>query len=178
MFARALPLVALLAGCQGSLFHITIEESSEAVVPGASILETLAGDMGFGDFVSMDLTEAGELQNQGVEPGDIEDVRLTDFRLTAADPAGADLSFLSSMDLLVSAPDLPEITVASQTGFPEGESEVVFDLMDEDLTAYVVSEAMTISTAVSGRRPPEETTVRADFALRVGVTGQGVLGRL
>lgn len=178
MLARTVALSTLLAGCGGATFNITIDESADVVVEGNSIIEQLAGDFGFGEFVSMDLTEADELANQGVEPGDIRSVRLTSFTMAAIDPAGADLAFLESMELLVSAPDLPEILVASLADFPEGVSDVTFDLEDVDLTEYVVSESMTIGTAVTGRRPNEDTTVQAAFRLRVGVTGQGVLGQL
>ena len=54
----------------------------------------------------------------------------------------------------------------------------VVDLEDVDLTDYVVSQSLTIRTDVSGRRPEDETTVEARFALRVGVTSQGACNYL
>lgn len=166
----ALPL-ALLA-C-GSLLTIEIEESARTTVEAGTLLEELIGDLGFEELVSMDLTQAEELQNQGVAPGDIREVYLRSFTLTALSPEGADLSFLDDMTLTVEAPDLPPLLIAWQDSFPEGVPSVSFELEDVDLSAYVVSESMTILTDVSAHRPEEDTEIRADFALEVVATGQG-----
>jgi len=170
----AIPLfILVLPGC-GKLFTITITDDATTTVDQGTLLEQLVGDMGFDSFLDMDLTESDELVNQGVEPGDIKDVHLTQFSLTATDPAGADLSFLQSMDLSVEGPDLPSVVVASASSFPEGQATVDFDLMDVDLTPYVVSKSMSLTTAVNGHRPDQTTDVRADYQIKVGVTGQGV----
>ena len=174
---RLLPGLALVgalwAGCEGALFHVTIDDSGTTTVPAASPLEPVLGDLGFGDFVNMDLTSASELENQGVAPGDISSVRFTDFTLTALSPEGADLSFLSSIAVYAEAPGLDQVLIASQDDFPDGAEVVDMVLEDVDLTDYVVSESMTITTDVSGQRPSEETEVEAAFAIRVGVTSQG-----
>ena len=91
----------------------------------------------------------------------------------SVEPVGVDLSFLSSIELWVEAPDLDAVLIASADSFPEGESLVVFDIEDVDLTDYVVSRSMTITTEVTGHRPDQDTLVEARFDLAVGVTGQG-----
>lgn len=159
--------------CQGKLVTISVEKQSTTTVEGGSILENLLGDLGFDSFVSMDLTQSEELQNQGVEPGDIVDVRLVYLELEALSPPGADLSFIDSMDVYVSAPGLDEVRVASADDFPEGQAVVSFDIADVDLTDYVVSESMTLRTDVTGHRPDEDTEVEARFAVDVGVTVKG-----
>ena len=172
---RRLAVLALAIGflaCQTKLFTITVAEEAEATVPAATIVETLLGDFGFGDFVSMNLVDAEELQNQGVQPGDIKDVRLVVFELEAVTP-GTDLAFLNSLDVYVEAPGLPEVRIAGHTGFSDGVTLQEFEIEDVDLTEYVVSEALTITTDVDARRPEDETTVVARFELDVGVTGQG-----
>ena len=174
--AGALALVVL--GCGGKLFTIDVSEQATTVIPGATLLETLAGDLGFGSFVSMNISESEELANQGVAPGDIRESYLVEFTLEATDPPGADLSWIDAMDLYVTAPDLPEVRIASLDDFPEGVSTVSFDLDDVDLTDWIVSESMTLTTDVTGRRPPEETTVTAGFVLEVGVTQQGLCNNL
>lgn len=170
-------LFALL-GCSGALVQIQITERADTVVPGASLLEELAGDLGFDALTTMDLTANEELANQGVEPGDIQDVQLIDFRLTVLEPDTQDLSFLDEMAVYVEAPGLPREQVAAQASFPEGQGEVRFVLTGLDLTPYAVSERMTLGTEVTGRRPDEDTTVRATVTLDVGVTAQGVRGQL
>ena len=136
-------------------------------------LEEAVADFGLGEFLTFDVVDAQELQNQGVEPGDIREVRLTDLVLTATAPPGADLAFLDRVEVFVSAPDLPEQRVAIAEAFPEGLAQVDFELEDVDLTDYVVSESMALTTRASGRRPSEDTDLRADVAVDVGVTGRG-----
>lgn len=169
--AAAILLAAL--SCKGKLFSITIADEAETVVPKGTLVETLISDFGFGEFVSMDLTEAQELQNQGVAPGDIKDVRLVIFELEATAPAGSDLSFLNSLEVWVESPGLPAVLIASQDQFPPGQALVEFEIQDVDLTEYVVSESLTLTTEVDGRRPESSTTVLARYEIDVGVTSQG-----
>ena len=171
--ALALALALPAMGCGGVLTRIDIDGSAQTEIVGASLVEVLAEDLGFGELVSMDLTQADELQNQGVEPGDIKEARLVSFELEAIEPADADLSFLDAMTLLVSAPGLPEEVVASAPGFPQGEAVVVFDLEEVDLTEYIVSESMTLTTDVSGQRPDRATRIEARYVVEVGVTVKG-----
>lgn len=166
-------LAPFLVGCQAQLFTITISESSEVVVGQGTLLEDVVGDLGF-DFTDMNLVDNTELQNQGVAPGDIRTAIMTSLELEALSPNDADLSWMSEMKLSVSGPDLDEVLLASQDTFPEGQALVSFDVEEIDLTAYIVSEKMTLTTDVTGMRPPEDTTVEARFSLKVGVTGQGV----
>jgi hypothetical protein len=169
----------LFLGCGGgALFSITVRESAETVVEKGTLLEDVVGQVGFGDLLNLDITSSQELQNQGVAPGDIQQVYLSDFVLTATDPPGSDLAFLESVEVFVSAPDLPEVIIASASGFPEGVSEVAFDLEDVDLTDYAISASMNLRTDVTGRRPDVDTTLIADVALDVGVTAQGVCNNL
>ncbi|MCB9763432.1 MAG: hypothetical protein H6739_26935 [Alphaproteobacteria bacterium] len=173
MSPRLLPLALMLAGCNGSLLTIDVPFESTTTVEQGSIIENLAGGLGFGDFLNMDITDSQELRNQGVSPGDIQDVRLTEFELEAVAPQGADLSFLDALDIYVEAPGLDEVRVATAPGFPEGEALVVMTIEEVDLTEYAVSESMTITTDVSGHRPDVDTDVKARILLEVGVTAQG-----
>ena len=81
-----------------SLFRIRISDESITTVEQGTLLEQFAGDMGFGEFVSMDLTSSAELANQGVEPGDISEVYMENLELEAVSPDGSDLAFISSVD--------------------------------------------------------------------------------
>jgi len=171
--------VGLLAlACGGGLFTITVREDSTVVVERGTILENLVSDLGFPSFVDLDLTETEELANQGVEPGDIKEVFLVDFVLEAVSPPGADLAFLDTLDVLVSAPGFPEVVIAHQDDFPEGVAAVALDLEPVDLTPYVVSQSMSITTDVRGHRPEVDTEVEARFAVKVRVTGKGACNQL
>ena len=165
-------LILSLLAC--GLTTITINESAQTEVPKATLAEVILGDMGFGDFVSMDLTESSELANQGVEPGDVEDVRLTYMELEALTPDGSDLSFLDEMRIFVEGPDLEPQELAWADDFPAGESVVGFTLTDVDMTPYVVSQSMTFDVQVTASRPEEDTLVEARFGVDVRVTVQGI----
>lgn len=165
-------VVAVLA-CQGELLRIDVPQESETTIPKATLVETLLGDLGFGDFVDMDITASQELQNQGVQPGDIVDVRLTAFSLTVTSPSSGDLSFVTSLEVYVEAPGLPRVLLASGSDFPAGQARVDLDLEDVDLTDYAVSQSMTIELEAEGSRPEDDTRVLAATNLSVGVTAQG-----
>ena len=162
-------------GCQGRLFTIRIDEEASTTVQPGTLLEEVLVDFGFGDFLDMNLLDSTELQNQGVEPGDVKEVRLDRFELEAV--SGDDLSFLSDLELYVEAPGLDRLLVAEAHDF-EGQTLVELDLADVDLTAYVVSESMTFTTDVTGRRPSQTTEVVARFEVVVGVTGQGACNQI
>ena len=167
----------LILGCgDKGLFHVEIAESSEATVEGTGILGTaveLVGGLGFEGFTQMNIVNAQELQNQGVSPGDIESAEIIELKLSVLSPSDGDLSFLDSMDILVSAPGLDTVLVATQDTFESGEQTIYFELEGINLVDYVISESLTIETDVLGTAPEEDTTIEASFVLDVGVTAQG-----
>lgn len=178
---RLIPVLfaaCLWLGCEGKLFTIHVDEEAETVVPKGTLFEALLGDLGFYDFFELDVTSSQELQNRGVEPGDVKGVGLESFELVVVSPSDGDLSFLGSMDVYVSAPGLDEVLVASVDDIPEGVKFIDLTVDDVDLTAYVVSRSLTFTTDSSGHRPEQETTVKAVVSLAVGVTGQGACNQL
>lgn len=178
MIRTALPILSLLAaGCSNGLFYIEVEETAETTVQGGSLLEELLGDLGFEEFVTMDITASEELVNQGVEPGDIVNVELIAFDLEVTAPADGDMTFLEEMSVYVDGDDLPRVRIAHLDDFPPGQQLVSFDLDGVDLTPYVTGESMGIDTEVTGRSPDEDTTIKASFVVDVGVTSQGALNQ-
>ncbi len=181
MSPRTIPYLCALAfwiGCEAKIYTFHVEESGQVLVERGTLLEDLLGDLGFDSFLDMDITATDEFVNQGVEPGDVREVFLDLFELEAISPGGADLSFLESIEIYVESPDLPSVLIASADDFPEGQSLVVFELEDADLTDYVVSQSMTFTTDITGHRPDEDTTVEARFDLAVGVTTQGACSQI
>lgn len=163
-------LLFLVGGC--SLVEIPVRGESTTTVSRGTLLESLVGDLGFGDFLDMDVMASEELANQDVQPGDVREVRLNELELEAV--AGGDLSFLESVAVSVEAPDLAATRVAFVDGFEAGQTLAPFTIDDVDLAPYVVSERMSLTTEVTGHRPEDDTDVTARFELGVRVTGQGV----
>ena len=169
-------MVVLMVACQGQVATIELSESATATIEGQSTLggiTDLVGSLGFDGFTEMDISQSQELVNQGVQPGDIETAVVTSFTLSAIDPDGADLSFISSLEIWVEAEGLDPVLVASQVDFPEGVSVVDFDLEEVDLVDYVVSDSMKITTEASGTVPSDTVTIEANATFEIGVTVQG-----
>lgn len=170
----ALPIIL---GCAGGLFSISVGESASTTVEGGGLVGGLTGSLGFTGLSSMGITASEELQNQGVAPGDIDGASLVYFEMEALDGQG-DLAFIDSLSVYVAAPDQPEQLLASSQDFPTGQAVVALSVEPLDLTPYIVSESMTLTTDVSGELPDEDTTVEARFELDVRVTGQGACNQL
>ncbi len=164
------------AACQARLGTVTVQDSSTTTVEHGTIVEEWLADLGFDDFLAMDLTTSEELENRGVEPGDITDARLVMLQLEAISPEGADLSFIQEMSVYVEAPGLDRVLVAHADSFPEGEAVVDFDVTGTDIVDHVVSRSMTLTTETRAWRPSEDTVVEARFAVEVGATLQGACG--
>ena len=159
--------------CGATLMTIEIDRETTTVVEGGTVVEALLGDFGLSEFVAMDFTSAQEIVNQGVEPGDINEVRLSLFQMEVTAPDEGDLSWIDELELYVEAPDLPRVRIAYQDTFPEGVMVVDFNYEDVDLRDYVLSEALTLTTTSRGNRPEVDHTLTIRFALDVEVTFQG-----
>ena len=166
-------MLLLFAACS-SLLTIEIEDSTTTTVEGGTLVESLLGDLGFDGFLSMNLMESEELKNQGVEPGDISQAKLTLLEMTVTDPADGDLSFIDQLDLYVSAPDVERQLIATQDDFPASVQMVSFERTDVDLTPYIVSESLSLTTDVTASRPAVDTTIEARYIIEVTATLQGV----
>ena len=178
MGRRIIELASIIAflGCgEDQLFSITIEEQAQTTIQGNSLgnITDLIDTLGFDGFSDMNVSESEELQNQGVSAGDISSTKLQKFELTVLQPSNGDLSFLSEVAVYVETADLEPLRIAYSNSFPEGQSTVIFELDDVDLTDYIVQESMNITTDVTGSPPSEDTSIEASIALEVGVTSQG-----
>jgi hypothetical protein len=167
----------LLGACDGTLTEIAVTGSASTTVEAGTVLESLLGDLGFAGLTEMDVTASEELKNQGVQPGDITTAVLTELVFTAVS-GEPDLAFLSEVALSVEAANLPALTIASQDSFPEGRASVDFAVTGTDIAEYVLSQKMTLGTEVTAHRPEEDTVVRVNYGLMVGVTTQGAVSNL
>ena len=130
-----------LMGC-ASLLSFTVEESAEASVEGAGLLETQVLDgLGFEGFTELDLSESQQLADQGIEPGDIVEISLSVLSLRVLSPDDGDLSFLSSMELWIEAPG--ESRAGGVDGGAGGRTgELLFEWRP-DLTPRIVAGPIT-----------------------------------
>ena len=159
----------------GVIDQISVSQTARSTIPRGTVLEQLAGDVGFGELVELDLTESQELQNQGVTKEQIDSVKLTSLSLRVVSPEGGDLTFLDSLEFFVEAPGLESRRIARGGPFTAGEERIELELDDVELKPYVVSERMTITTSARGNRPDQDTTVEAHIDLLVDANIGGVV---
>lgn len=165
--------LAILPACDAiddiDNFDVTVE--GETRVPAASALEVLLGDISLADsFTQFDITQAQGFKNDKYTEDDVDSVRLETLTMTATVPEGSDLSFLGTVVFYVETPDLPKLEIARQDTFPEGQSQVSFDIANEELKSYLLAPEGSITVDVQdSSRPDEETTIRIRAVFDVDV---------
>lgn len=173
----ALSLGLIASACSDGLdtFHIT--EVSTAQVAKGTVLEQLVGDFGFGDaFLHMDITDNQTLKNQGIKRSQIDSVRLEKLQLQITAPAsGQTFDFLDKVSFFVSSEGLPKKRIAVLDPMPDGVTSVELQLDSVELAPYVAAPEMALTTEAAGKRPANDTTIRATVGLRVDVNLSGLL---
>lgn len=167
-------VASLVVAC-GGLDTFTIERTAQTNVPGASILEQLAGDLGFDDLATFDITDDETLANQGITKNQIDSVTISSLSLRVVSPMGGDFTFLDSLEFFASSSDMEAKRIAAGGPFAMGESEVFMSLDMVELAPYATADSMMITTQVEGRRPDQETQIEARIELLVDVNVSGLI---
>ena len=168
--------VVWTGGCASgsSLDDFDITRSAETVIKG-SLLSQVLSSLGFAGLSDMQLSNSAEMKNQGVKPNQIDSVRLKLMRLRVKSPAGQDLTFFKSIQFFAESQGLEKKLVAKGGPFAAGATQVDLQLVDADLKAYVTAPSMSLTTAVDGHPPPQDTTIEATVTLRVDVNVTGAV---
>ncbi len=170
-YVRGLAIGLLGTACVGELLTIHIEQQGSGVVEGGGLVGELLTTLTLGGFDDLSVNIEQELANQGVAPGDISSVYVTE--LTLSTPDGEDLSFVSSLSIWIASPGLDPVRIAHGEDFPEGQKTVSLTLDGVDLTDYVVAESLTVETQADGTLPENDTTIEVLMGLDVTATAQG-----
>ena len=148
--------------------NIDVSVGGKAVVPKATLIETLLGSVAFGGFDKVDFSES--FKNQGVSKDDVDSVHLKTMTLIVEAPAEGNFDFITSVHFFAKADGLDKIEIASMDSIPKGKREL--DLVingGAELKPYVVAPSMQIVSEVEGKRPDVETTVAAAVVLDVDI---------
>jgi hypothetical protein len=171
--AIGLPLLLALVTCSEA-DNVTVDADGEAIVPGGGVLDDLLGQLDFAGFDDVDLAQSEALQNQGYTEDDIDSVHLVSLDLEIAAPAGATFDFLERIAFFVEADGLPRVEIAQLDEVAAGSTELALVVVaDVELRPYVVAEAMTVTSEVTGSRPDDDTTVAAHLAFDVDINVTG-----
>jgi hypothetical protein len=159
--------------CGLDVFDVTVKGST--TVETGSLLEQLVSLPAFSGFNSFDLAQTSEFQNQGVKREQIDSVKMKSFTLSVKSPAGATLDFIDQVSFFAETSGVAKKRVAHKV-IADGQSTVSLDLDAVELEPYVTAASMQITTEVSGKRPPVETTVEAVLVFTVDVDVAGAVG--
>jgi hypothetical protein len=161
-----------LCGCDPQIsFDVPVQ--SDAQVSGGTLLEQLVGGLGFGSLASFDLAQTAEFQNNDVRREQVVSTRLKSLKMTVLQPASVTFDFLDRILFRMGGPGLETKDVARKEE-PGTVREMNLDLFDVELAPYVKADSMSLTTDVSGRRPNEDATVRAEavFVVTARVFGK------
>lgn len=162
---RALPvLFAIAAGAAGACVPVVsfdVPLAAETTVEQASLIEEFLS-LGFGDLASVELSSTEEFRNSDVRREQVKAARLTSLTLSIARPQGATFDWLDEIAFSVESEGLERVRVASAT-IPDDTVVFSAELDDVDLAPFVQASTFAITTDTTGRRPPQDTTVRVDM---------------
>lgn len=161
---RKIPLFLLL-GC--GLLTFEVKDSGKTTVSGAGVLGGLLDTLSLGTLDDLDLSISQEMADQGVEPGDLEEVVLTDLVLSSEQ----NLGFISHLDVYVKGDGIDPVLVATGDNF-DG-TEIALDTTEADLTDIVVAGGMAFTVDASGNAPEEDTDIAVDVVVSITATAQG-----
>lgn len=170
---RQLPLLLLLAAACEPTFTFTFSRTTPLPLPACPLPESADGGAGLVGDVTVDST--ADVDNQGLDPGDVKSIRLRRVSLHV-DPAGTDLAYVNEMDVYVSAPGEPEALVAQQDRFPEGQRDVALQVTGVNLRDYATAPQMELRLrARLARCPGEDQGLLVHTTFEVRATPQGLL---
>jgi hypothetical protein len=163
-----LPLIAGFAACNPTVsFDVPVE--ADATIEGASLIESLAGDFGFGGFAQVDLSDTQEFENRDVRKEQVTSAKATLIEVTVKSPDDQDFDFIEKLAFEVEAAEAAKETVAQKT-FPKDARTVDLDVEDLELAPYVRSDSFKITTAATASRPRNDTTVHVKLNFNVTAT--------
>jgi hypothetical protein len=165
LFTPALLVAVAGVGCV-PVVAFDVPLSAETTVEGGGVIEQFLDAFGFGDLANIDFSTTDEFENNDVRRDQVTSARLTALTLTIAAPQGADFGWLDEIAFSVEADGEPEVEVASAS-IADDAVAASLDLEDIELAPYVRAPAFTITTDVTARRPPQDTTVRVDLVFAI-----------
>jgi hypothetical protein len=156
-----------VAAC-GGIDEVEVTRSGTAIVPGAPGGEALPGGS-----LALDLAVGRDaLQQEGIDPDDVDSARLVGLRLEALSGASLE-TWLDAVAFHVEAPGLPRVLVAERSGIrglAAGTRAIDLEVSGADLKPYVLAPTATVTAEASGDQPGEDTELRATATIRVDVS--------
>lgn len=156
-----------LAGCAAFPIRFDVKAEGTTTIQKGTLLEQLTGGLGFDSFSSFDISESQEFKNQNTNKNLIKEAKLKSITMTITGPDSQNFDFLEELSFFVEAPGQTRKRIATKT-VPRGVKTFSLDLDNVDLTPYVKAESLKITTEAKGKRPENDTTIKAEVVITIG----------
>ena len=168
--ALGLPIVAailaLSSGCK-SPFDVTVEWQGAFPADPLPTAHPMPTTFPLG-LVSFPLDEyLNKTEQEEISPQRSTSARVAHATLTIADPKDATFDFLESIDIELSAPNLPVRQIAHLDTVPRGAATLSLSIDNVELMPYIRSGSISIMPSAVGVLPPANTTISAAVVVTV-----------
>ncbi len=163
LFACAAAVIC--GGCVPTV-DFDVPVSGDTTVDKGSLLEQVLDGFGFGSFVTMDLSQSQQFQDNDTRKDQVTSTKLTKLTLSVTEPVDGNFDFLDKIAFSAAADGVDKAEVAHKD-VPDGVRVFDCDLDDVELAPYVKAKSMSITADVTARHPAETTTVHVDANFHV-----------
>jgi len=152
-----LTVLLLTSSCKRKLTEFYIDYTSEAVVSST-----------FGQLVPFSINTPDvttnsefEFESNNTRKDLIDRIRLDELKLTITAPNGETFSFVNSIEIFISSPNLSERKVAFKESIPSGVgTQLVCELVDLELQDYIKEDRFTLRLeTVTDETIPEDVYI-------------------
>lgn len=146
-----------LSSCKKKLTEFTIDYDSEVVVSSS-----------FGQLVpfslstpEMETNSEFEFESNNTRKDKVDRIWLNNLTLTITSPSGETFSFLNSVEIFISSPNVAERKVAFKESIPSNVgTTLVCELVDVELQEYIKEETFTLRlVTVTDETIPQDVTI-------------------
>lgn len=146
LFLMLVLLVSILTGCEKleDMIRFNFQDTAEIVIPSQTFIST-----GFLKIPSPEIQTSSKqaFANNNTEAKYVKEAKLTELKLSITTPQSQTFSFLNEIKIYISAPNHPEVLIASKTNIPATIGrELLLDVQDVNLKPYIQGESYSIRT--------------------------------
>lgn len=167
LFCGLVSLMFLGVGCGAFPIFFDVKTEGQTTIQKGTLLEQLTSSIGFDSFSSFDIAQSQEFKNNNTQKSLVKEAKVKSLTLTITGPATQNFDFLEEISFYVEAPGQTKKRIAFKQ-IPKGVTTFSLDLDGVDLTPYVKADSIKITTEAKGKRPDNDTTIKAVLILTIG----------
>jgi len=159
-------MLLFLSSCKKKLTEFQIQYTSEVVI-SSSIGQLVPVSL---NTPEMETNSEFKFESNNTRKDKVETIRLSELRLSITSPSNETFSFLNSMEIFISSPNVAERKVAFKENIPSNIGTIlVCELVDIDLQEYIKEDTFTLRLkTVTDETIPQDVTIEvfSDFYVK------------